>query len=45
MPMPERTATATRTELPNTAGLLPLLAVIGIGSLVGSRLLRRSRRA
>lgn len=33
-----------RTDLPNTAGLLPLLAVIGIGSLVGSRLLRRSRR-
>ncbi len=44
-PMPERTADATRTELPNTASLLPLLAVIGIGSLVGSRLLRRSRRA
>jgi hypothetical protein len=34
----------TRTDLPNTAGLLPLLAVIGIGSLVGSRLLRRTRR-
>lgn len=33
-----------RSDLPNTAGLLPLLAVIGIGSLVGSRLLRRSRR-
>jgi hypothetical protein len=33
-----------RTELPNTAGVLPLLAVIGIGSLVGSRLLRRTRR-
>jgi hypothetical protein len=36
--------TPARSDLPNTAGLLPLLAVIGIGSLVGSRLLRRSRR-
>ena len=35
---------APRSDLPNTAGFLPLLAVIGIGSLVGSRLLRRSRR-
>lgn len=34
----------TRTDLPNTAGFLPLLALIGIGSLVGSRLLRRTRR-
>jgi hypothetical protein len=44
--MPERTARVDvdRDELPNTAGILPLLAVIGIGSLVGSRLLRRSRR-
>jgi hypothetical protein len=33
-----------RTDLPNTAGMLPLLALIGIGSLVGSRMLRRSRR-
>jgi hypothetical protein len=33
-----------RDSLPNTAGMLPLLAVIGLGSLVGSRLLRRSRR-
>ena len=33
-----------RSDLPNTAGLLPLLAVIGVGSLVGSRLVRRSRR-
>src|SRR5688572_20897694 len=33
-----------RSDLPNTAGLLPLLAVIGVGSLIGSRLLRRSRR-
>jgi hypothetical protein len=50
-PMSDRTARTdtartetTRTDLPNTAGFLPLLAVIGIGSLVGSRLLRRSRR-
>ena len=42
----ERDSDASRrSDLPNTAGLLPLLAVIGIGSLVGSRLLRRSRRA
>ena len=34
-----------RTDLPSTASLLPLLAVIGLGSLVGSRMLRRSRRA
>ena len=33
-----------RTDLPNTAGMLPLLGVIGIGALVGSRMLRRSRR-
>jgi hypothetical protein len=33
-----------RDRLPSTAGILPLLAVIGIGSVVGSRLLRRSRR-
>ena len=38
------TDTSDRDSLPNTAGLLPLLAVIGIGSLVGSRMLRRSRR-
>lgn len=41
-PMPDRDT--ARTDLPSTAGLLPLLAVIGIGSLVGSRWLRRSRR-
>ena len=35
---------AARADLPNTAGTLPLLALIGIGSLVGSRMLRRSRR-
>ena len=43
-PMPERDRAEARTDLPNTAGLLPLLAVIGIGSIVGSRLLRRTRR-
>ena len=45
--MPERTSDRdnARTDLPNTAGMLPLLALIGIGSLVGSRMLRRSRRA
>jgi hypothetical protein len=47
---PDRTADVNadrdnaRTDLPNTAGILPLLALIGIGSLVGSRMLRRSRR-
>ena len=47
---PERTAQTARADvndrdqLPNTAGILPLLALIGIGSLVGSRMLRRSRR-
>ena len=38
------TDTRDRDNLPNTAGMLPLLALIGIGSLVGSRMLRRSRR-
>ena len=47
-PMPERDRAVNRdtarTDLPNTAGFLPLLAVIGIGSIVGSRLLRRRTR-
>ena len=46
-PMPERTeapARATRTDLPNTAGALPLLALIGLGSLAGSRMMRRARQ-
>lgn len=34
---------APRTDLPNTAGALPLLALIGLGSLVGSRVIRRAR--
>ena len=38
------TRDAGRSDLPRTASLLPLLAVIGVGSLVGSRLLRRGRR-
>jgi DNA segregation ATPase FtsK/SpoIIIE-like protein len=36
---------AARRELPRTAGMLPLLAIIGVGSLIGSRWLRRSRRS
>lgn len=55
-PMPERSADAApapapaadaateRTDLPATAGVLPLLALIGIGSILGSRMLRRARR-
>jgi hypothetical protein len=40
-PMPERTG---RRDLPHTAGVLPLLALIGMGSLAGSRMLRRARQ-
>ncbi len=36
-------APAPRSDLPETAGLLPLLALIGLGSVVGSQLLRRVR--
>jgi hypothetical protein len=48
-PAPERDvepapAPAPRTDLPATAGVLPLLALIGLGSLVGSRMVRRARR-
>lgn len=32
-----------RTELPSTASFLPLLALIGIGSLIGSRIVRSRR--
>ena len=45
--MPERNdapAPAPRRDLPNTAGALPLLALIGFGSLAGSRLMRRARQ-
>jgi hypothetical protein len=40
-PAPEA---APRTDLPATASVLPLLALIGIGSIVGSRMMRRARR-
>jgi len=44
-PMPERTADAApRQDLPHTAGFLPLLALMGVGSLAGSRMLRRARQ-
>lgn len=46
-PAPARTAEpapAPRSDLPNTAGALPLLALIGLGALAGSRLMRRARR-
>jgi hypothetical protein len=33
---------APRSDLPDTAGVLPLLALMGLGSLAGSRLLRRA---
>ena len=43
-PMRDRDTEAARTDLPNTASFLPLLALIGIGSVVGSRWMRRSRK-
>ena len=43
-PAPERKDEPARDELPATASLLPLLALIGAGSLVGSRMLRRARK-
>jgi hypothetical protein len=44
-PAPESApAPEPRTDLPATAGVLPLLALIGLGSLVGSRMVRRARR-
>lgn len=43
-PVADRDTDADRTDLPNTASFLPLLALVGIGSLVGSRLMRRSRK-
>jgi len=33
-----------RTDLPATAGVLPLLALIGLGSIAGSRMVRRARQ-
>ena len=48
-PAPERMATAPvvaeRDELPATASFLPLLGLIGLGALVGNRLMQRSRRS
>ena len=48
-PMPERAtepapapAPAPRSDLPETAGVLPLLALIGLGSIVGSRVVRKA---
>jgi hypothetical protein len=41
-PAPVRSA--SRTDLPATAGPLPLLALIGLGSLVGSRILRKAQQ-
>jgi hypothetical protein len=38
------TTAPARSGLPNTAGPLPLLALMGLGSLVGSRVLRRARQ-
>jgi hypothetical protein len=35
---------APRTDLPNTAGVLPLLGLLGLGSLAGSFLMRRARQ-
>jgi hypothetical protein len=32
-----------RTELPSTASFLPLLALVGVGSLIGSRIVRSRR--
>ena len=40
----EQPAAAPRRDLPNTAGMLPLLALIGLGSLAGSLAMRRARR-
>ena len=35
---------APRRDLPETAGVLPLLALMGLGSMAGSRMLRRANR-
>jgi len=35
---------APRSDLPATAGVLPLLALMGLGSVAGNRLLRRTRQ-
>jgi hypothetical protein len=50
-PMPERAVEpapasepAPRRDLPATAGVLPLLALIGLGSIAGSRMVRRAQQ-
>jgi hypothetical protein len=43
-PEPDRTAEPGRSDLPDTAGLLPLLALLGLGSVAGSQMLRRARK-
>jgi len=45
-PMTDRSSdrTTNRSNLPHTAGVLPLLALMGLGSLAGSRLMRRARQ-
>ena len=45
-PTPDRAPAprAERSNLPHTAGELPLLALMGLGSLAGSRMMRRVRR-
>lgn len=42
-PAPAEPVRTERTELPATASLLPLLALVGVGSIVGSRMLRARR--
>jgi len=42
-PAPAPAPAPERNDLPRTAGLLPLLALIGAGSLAGSHMLRRAR--
>ena len=37
-------APAPRSDLPATAGVLPLLALIGLGSIFGSRMVRRAQQ-
>jgi hypothetical protein len=41
---PAEPAPAPRRDLPHTAGVLPLLALMGLGSMAGSRMLRRANR-
>lgn len=43
-PAPAPAPARERNDLPRTAGVLPLLALIGAGSLAGSRMLRRARQ-